>query len=146
MQTHNSRPIIPLSLKEYDGGEKLGFDVILNASPQSKKSNALPGNQPHTFTQSRIKCSTLLVTSVLVILSWTMCQKKGFYHWRNPPGSSLSIPKAISPVLDVFQVHAPVLDNKEASPPRECDVLLMEHSFAFSYGQPFVGMQPPPSL
>lgn len=38
-------------------------------------------------------------------------------------------------VLEVFQVKAPVpVDDYR------CTVLLMEHSFGFSYGKPFVGM------
>lgn len=38
-------------------------------------------------------------------------------------------------VLEVFQVSAPVGVDED-----ECTVLLMEHSFGFSYGKPFVGM------
>lgn len=37
--------------------------------------------------------------------------------------------------LEVFQVNAPVAVGGD-----ECTVLLMEHSFGFSYGKPFVGM------
>lgn len=38
-------------------------------------------------------------------------------------------------VLEVFQVSAPVGVDED-----ECTALLMEHSFGFSYGKPFVGM------
>lgn len=38
-------------------------------------------------------------------------------------------------VLEVFQVNVPVAVDED-----ECTVLLMEHSFGFSYGKPFVGM------
>jgi hypothetical protein len=40
-----------------------------------------------------------------------------------------------STLLDVFQVSPPVRTPKDAS----CQQTLMVHSFAFSYGQPFVG-------
>ncbi|ELR05547.1 hypothetical protein GMDG_07467 [Pseudogymnoascus destructans 20631-21] len=43
-------------------------------------------------------------------------------------------------VLEVFQVNAPVAVDDD-----ECKVLLMEHSFGFSYGKPFVGNYNPPS-
>jgi hypothetical protein len=67
-------------------------------------------------------------------------------------------PSATSSVLNVFQVYQPVLtpegatdetilgDGTEnttslasASSGASCQVLLMDHVFAFSYGQPFVG-------
>lgn len=38
-------------------------------------------------------------------------------------------------VLEVFQVNTPVAVDDD-----KCTVLLMEHSFGFSYGKPFVGM------
>lgn len=69
------------------------------------------------------------------------------------------IPSATPSVLEVFQVYQPVLtpegltdetipsDDAEhkaslasASSGVSCQVLLMDHVFAFSYGQPFVGM------
>lgn len=68
------------------------------------------------------------------------------------------LPSATSSVLDVFQVYQPVLtpngatdettlgDGSEnttslasASSGASCQVLLMDHVFAFSYGAPFVG-------
>ena len=69
-----------------------------------------------------------------------------------------SAPSA-SPILECFQVYQPVLtpsgatddtlssDGLEntttiasASSGSSCELLLMEHSFAFSYGMPFVGL------
>lgn len=69
------------------------------------------------------------------------------------------LPSATASVLNVFQVYQPVLtpegvtdetilgDGAEnttslasASPGASCQVLLMEHVFAYSYGLPFVGM------
>ena len=56
-----------------------------------------------------------------------------------------------STVLEVFQVYAPMSTNPQQPIDHEsssilstesCDVLLMEHSFGFSYGKPFIGMQP----
>lgn len=68
-------------------------------------------------------------------------------------------PAATSSVLEVFQVYQPVLtpsgvtgettssDGSEntttiapAASSSPCEVLLMQHTFAYSYGQPFVGM------
>jgi hypothetical protein len=53
-------------------------------------------------------------------------------------------PAATSSVLEVFQVYQPVLTPSEATDETTssspCEVLLMQHTFAYSYGQPFVGM------
>ncbi|KAF2490870.1 hypothetical protein BU16DRAFT_469035 [Lophium mytilinum] len=46
-----------------------------------------------------------------------------------------------SSFLDVFQVSPPVLSPEDAP----CEKTLMVHSFAFSYGKPFVGEYSPPS-
>ncbi|KAH8785079.1 peptide N-acetyl-beta-D-glucosaminyl asparaginase amidase A-domain-containing protein [Diaporthe sp. PMI_573] len=67
---------------------------------------------------------------------------------------------AAATVLEVFQVHQPVLtpsgptlddaaasDDDEASAgsaANACSVVLMDHVFAFSYGAPFVGAYTPP--
>lgn len=54
---------------------------------------------------------------------------------RGGPDQIVVVPALGGKVLEVFQVSAPVdLDENE------CTVLLMEHSFGFSYGKPFVGM------
>lgn len=45
------------------------------------------------------------------------------------------LPALAEGVLEVFQVNAPVAVDED-----ECNLLLMEHSFGFSYGKPFVGM------
>ncbi|KAE9969299.1 hypothetical protein BLS_005418 [Venturia inaequalis] len=57
--------------------------------------------------------------------------------------SDLQSPNQSRPVLDVFQVFKPLAKI----PLRPCDtqVVLMEHSFANSYGKPFVGNYTPPS-
>ncbi|KAF2204742.1 hypothetical protein GQ43DRAFT_121191 [Delitschia confertaspora ATCC 74209] len=46
-----------------------------------------------------------------------------------------------SSLLDVIQVSQPVLSPENAT----CKQVLMEHSFAYSYGKPFVGHYVPPS-
>jgi hypothetical protein len=64
---------------------------------------------------------------------------------RSPPENSPGNKKDISfsgrsaRLLNVIQVANPI---KVLTP--ACDVKLMEHSFAFSYGHPFVGMYKPP--
>lgn len=50
----------------------------------------------------------------------------------------------IPPPMDVFQVYPPVRVGQDYLPApekrgSECSVVLMEHVFGFSYGQPFVG-------
>lgn len=74
--------------------------------------------------------------------------------------ATIAPPPANSSVLDVFQVYQPVLtpsgptdeiilgDGAEnttaiasAASGSSCQVVLMEHVFAYSYGQPFVGMR-----
>ena len=67
---------------------------------------------------------------------------------------------AAATVLEVFQVHQPVLtpsgptldddagegddDSPGASAGGSCSVVLMDHVFAFSYGAPFIGAYTPP--
>lgn len=48
-----------------------------------------------------------------------------------------------SSVLDVFQVYKPPAAPLKTEYP--CSTLLMQHVFAFSYGQPFVGNYTPPA-
>lgn len=43
--------------------------------------------------------------------------------------------------MEVFQVYQQPADSS----PVHCEVLLMEHVFAFSYGKPFIGFYKPPS-
>jgi hypothetical protein len=56
--------------------------------------------------------------------------------------SDWQLPNRTATVLDVFQVFKPV----DPRPIKPCDtqMVLMEHSFANSYGQPFVGNYTPP--
>jgi hypothetical protein len=75
--------------------------------------------------------------------------------WKNA-AVALSTPTPLpSGVMQVLQVHQPVLtpsgltgDTDPSSTPvgENCTVLLMEHSFAWSYGIPFVGRLFPLSL
>ena len=48
-----------------------------------------------------------------------------------------------APVLDVFQVHAPVWTaagpDVDLAPSAACSAVLVDYSFAFSYERPFVG-------
>lgn len=63
--------------------------------------------------------------------------------------SSLSLPLDISKqnhlasnstgVLDVFQVYQPIPFADDGASRCNITLLLMEHEFAYSYGQPFVG-------
>lgn len=57
--------------------------------------------------------------------------------------SEWQFPNKSRPILDVFQVYKPLAQI----PLRPCDtqVVLMEHSFANSYGKPFVGNYTPPA-
>lgn len=42
-------------------------------------------------------------------------------------------------LLNVFEVHRPISDRVEGSTGCNREVLLMEHVFAYSYGNPFIG-------
>ena len=57
-----------------------------------------------------------------------------FQYQAAPSPSPTTTPSPIQN-QEFFQVYQPVLKPKYA----DCEVLLMEHQFAFSYGQPFVG-------
>ncbi len=58
------------------------------------------------------------------------------------PGNSASSDLSQNSLTEVFQVYRP----PAAAPPsaKQCEVLLMNHTFAFSYGRPFVGSYRPP--
>lgn len=60
----------------------------------------------------------------------------GYVHAADDP--------AKPPPMDVFQVYPPVRVGQDYLPAleegrSECNVVLMEHVFGWSYGQPFVG-------
>lgn len=57
--------------------------------------------------------------------------------------SNWQAPNQSRPVLDVFQVFKPLA--KTPLQPCDTQVVLMEHSFANSYGKPFIGNYKPPS-
>ncbi len=58
------------------------------------------------------------------------------------PGNSASSDLSPNSLTEVFQVYRP----PAVAPPsaKQCQVLLMNHTFAFSYGKPFVGSYRPP--
>jgi hypothetical protein len=110
----------------------------------------------------------LAVTSILLlitpILNWLKLTKPYHYHRHHHHHHAASLVKyadtSTSPVLECFQVSQPVLtppslsneivltDGSEKAaaeavmkPSSGCvmTLLLMEHSFGWSYGHPFVG-------
>ena len=55
---------------------------------------------------------------------------------QNPAMNDVAAPStSAAALLDVFQVYTPVHMPQDVS----CEVKLMDHSFGFSYGKPFVG-------
>lgn len=80
-----------------------------------------------------------LISSVWLILALTYFafhdMHLGRLVRRGESDQLVVVPTLGGRVLEVFQVSAPVGVDED-----ECTVLLMEHSFGFSYGKPFVGM------
>jgi hypothetical protein len=72
--------------------------------------------------------SLLLRFASLVSLAQSLPQNPAINDVAAPPTS-------IPTLLDVFQVYTPVHMPQDVS----CEVKLMDHSFGFSYGKPFVG-------
>jgi hypothetical protein len=60
-------------------------------------------------------------------------------HRRFNQRSTAQASASASKVLDIFQVYAPVAVNGDGDNGEDCTMLLMEHSFGYSYGKPFVG-------
>ncbi|CZT45131.1 related to peptide-n4-(n-acetyl-beta-d-glucosaminyl) asparaginase amidase N [Rhynchosporium secalis] len=110
-------------------------------------------------------CAVLLwlLTKCVPAIHWqTLASTPTFHLVKDTVPATLASPSAN--VLEVFQVHQPihtpsgvlnetVLDDGPSSalPPfsgllatGSCETLLMEHSFGFSYGKPFVGAYTPP--
>jgi hypothetical protein len=92
----------------------------------------------------------------LVTEPWHALENR-FSPWRfNAKAASLaqassttsSVLTPTASVLNVFQVHQPVFVTQSSNngpnggSPASCTVLLMEHSFGWSYGMPFVGKIP----
>ena len=90
-----------------------------------------------------IVCSLIFSSFVALLSRYILRDLPSVQDRLNPSGLDVALfaRQASGPVLDVFQVHEPVLTP---APPRDqygCvyTELLMEHSFAFSYGIPYVG-------
>jgi hypothetical protein len=80
--------------------------------------------------------STFLLFASLISLGQSLPQAPAINDVAPPAISDATPPGTSSPaLLDVFQVYTPVHVPQDAS----CVVKLMDHSFGFSYGKPFVG-------
>ncbi|ERF75067.1 hypothetical protein EPUS_04849 [Endocarpon pusillum Z07020] len=86
-----------------------------------------------------VLCVAVLGYCYLVLLAWPGIPSlfgngNGIFRVR-PHASSTNL-------TEVFQVYRPPADPPSLA--RDCEVLLMNHTFAFSYGKPFVGSYRPP--
>ncbi len=85
----------------------------------------------------------LFLSSFALLSLYVLRDLSSIRDRSNRSGLDVSIVarQASSSVLKVFQVHEPVLTPVGPSDQNGCVYaeLLMEHSFAFSYGRPFVG-------
>ncbi|KAH7389664.1 peptide N-acetyl-beta-D-glucosaminyl asparaginase amidase A-domain-containing protein [Phaeosphaeria sp. MPI-PUGE-AT-0046c] len=85
--------------------------------------------------------TTVLFLILMTILHSTLASHAGLLQsgTRIPSLSNRAVANNSS-MLQCLQVAPPVL-----SPAGECQATLMVHTFAFSYGQPFIGIYDPPS-
>lgn len=158
LSTPNNNPLVH-PFTGHANTEQQKTSSILHTTPQQASEKINTGSLPSAeFSISKSKL-LLRLTAILATLLWVSRNVPIPYRqWKLEaiPASSTSPPPT---VLEVFQVHPPVLIGPESAPEtlqepsdhdhgsitsstKDCHVLLMNHSFGFSYGKPFVGMQP----
>jgi hypothetical protein len=156
--------------KWYADPSQRDFGAIIDtASEKECKRIKTESLRSGGFISNRTQTLLLALTATLVALIWAFnndCLLTR--HWKGHGDASVTVGLAGNPalstassavVLEVFQVYQPVLtqpaaasktdlhdgsEDKEASAAasaKSCEVLLMEHSFGFSYGKPFVGTE-----
>lgn len=80
-----------------------------------------------------------IVSSVCILIAFLYLSQNdahlGYLVARGESDQRVVMPAPRVEVLEVFQVNTPVPVDDD-----KCTALLMEHSFGFSYGKPFVGM------
>jgi hypothetical protein len=111
-----------------------------------EKDKFCDGQRPRRPLWQRMPPFWLFIVSFsLAILQFTFVYFLFFCPETRPsygsPSSSIAQGSANNSVLEVFQVQTPVhlRASETDGPAANCSVLLMEHSFGFSYGKPFVG-------
>ena len=119
--------------------------VMDRSLPHTTSASVMP-NIPSTELRSWRSASTirsLLFVCLFALLSLYTLLDLSSIHRFNQRGLKAAIiaRQASSAVLKVFQVHEPVLTLQGTDNQYGCvyTELLMEHSFGFSYGIPFVG-------
>ncbi|KAG4429615.1 hypothetical protein IFR05_014905 [Cadophora sp. M221] len=112
-----------------------------------------------------ISCAILiwLFVECVPVIDWQTATSKPPFNLVKDAVPAPAAPTPTSGVLEVFQVYQPIFttagvldetvledglesaDSIDQAPvSRSCETLLMEHSFGFSYGKPFVGNYTPP--
>ncbi|KAI1136197.1 hypothetical protein F5Y05DRAFT_391926 [Hypoxylon sp. FL0543] len=150
--------------------EKAAPDFVIRRRDVSSRRETLPG----TADEDRFRFKLIMGFLGLLLLIWLVCIDRRFSFLDSPCSKQVvrseldqlqSSPATISStesrtVLECFQVAQPVLGpngpisqstvdieaevSREASSNEPCSVLLMDHVFGFSYGNPFVGNYTPP--
>ncbi|KAH9223501.1 peptide N-acetyl-beta-D-glucosaminyl asparaginase amidase A-domain-containing protein [Leptodontidium sp. 2 PMI_412] len=123
----------------------------------------------HSFTAFALallaSCAILiwLLVECVPIIDWQSVASEPTFDLVKDAVPATAAPTPTSGVLEVFQVYQPILtsagvldetaledglesvDSTDQAPvTTSCETLLMEHSFGFSYGKPFVGNYTPP--
>ena len=131
----------------------------IHPQPKQATENINQKNWPFLKYPVRKTKTILAIAATLVTLIWLLRNPAvPFRPWKMELTPACSTPPP-STVLEVFQVYPPLLTAPTSATdaiPQEpndhafhgttqsvedCTVVLMEHSFGFSYGKPFVGMQ-----
>lgn len=106
--------------------------------PKSQDSSGYP-------TQRSWRTRSIVLNGVLALFAGLV-----FYRFLHLGGFHFAVgihstdDPAKPPPMDVFQIYPPVRVGQDYLPAlaegrSECSVVLMEHVFGWSYGQPFVG-------
>ncbi len=134
-------------------------DAQIDASyDQPRPSTPISTSLQPCRSWSRLLCVVVLGIVLALLLLGTTSHSRCWTPsrvWSFPALLSTALAKDVEPVvspapgldplLSVFEVHEPVLVPTSSNGATNgasggCSVLLMEHSFGFSYGVPFVGM------
>ena len=127
--------------------------------PSKLTSEHANRGNPAAFYFAASKPKKFLTIATLVTLVWLIYNKPilfGPWKLETTSSSPTTLPAT---VLDVFQVYPRAFVGPKSFPDafpqepiddgphfgvlssKDCTLLLMDHSFGFSYGKPFVGMQ-----
>lgn len=146
-------------MNSYISDDRHAKTMTPNSSYNCQQSFRQHDQMRHVVLKIWSKLQLYLLLGIVMTVLLRKLHNQTRYFWSDVDRQSFSFQSSITastiststPVLDVFQVHSPVLtpsgytsDDYSFLPHSKiasdsCDVLLMTHSFGYSYNKPFIG-------